>query len=64
MEALLIGLVALFLYALIASEFQEVAKIKGFRSAKYGWLAFLVPVAGWILVERLQSVRAEGMPLI
>ena len=37
----------------IAKEFYKAAAMKGWNSRKYFWIAFLLPLAGYILVAAL-----------
>lgn len=53
-------IIAILLCLYVAGEFQDVARMKGFYSAKYGLLAFLIPIAGWILVAALPD---RGKPM-
>ena len=58
--ALTITLILVFVFAVllvvnffIAKEFYKAAAMKGWNSRKYFWIAFLLPLAGYILVADL-----------
>ena len=56
----LIALVALALWAWIAVEFNNIAKMKGYEGSRYFWWSFIFPGIGYLMVvalpDRKQSV--------
>lgn len=61
----LLVIVALVVGYLVAAEFQEAAEAKGWPEEKYKWIAFLIPIAGYLLVaalpDRGKTHTAGGM---
>lgn len=50
---ILIGIAALAFLCLIAKEFANVAKEKGYSQKKYFWYSFLLGIIGYLLVVAL-----------
>lgn len=48
----------------IAKEFYKVASMKGWPEPKYFWIAFLVPLAGQLLVAALPDRGRPGMSIV
>lgn len=62
---LLLAIIGLWIFYLLAVEFQKVADAKGWPEEKYKWIAFLIPIAGYLLVaalpDRGKTHTAGGM---
>lgn len=52
---IVLGVVIVFINALLANQFYEVAKMKGYKDQKYFFIPFFFTFAGYILVAALPS---------
>ena len=58
---LLVLLVCLAVNYYAAREFYKASVIKGWDDRKYFWLAFLAPIAGYLLIVALPDRSGAGM---
>ena len=57
-----LGIVAgLVVDYLIANEFRKIAVDKGYSHMKYFWIAFLLGVAGYILIAAMPDRNAQRL---
>ena len=47
----------------LASQFSEVATLKGYNDKKYYWICFWLGLPGWLLVVALPN-RGNSIPVI
>lgn len=53
------SIIALILWIVIALEFANIAKMKGYTEKRWFWYSFLFTAAGWLMVVALPSKNAE-----
>lgn len=56
------GLLFLAFDFLIAKEFQNIARQKGYEDEKYKWYTFFFGIAGMLMVVALPNKQVSGMP--
>ncbi|MBQ7485511.1 MAG: SHOCT domain-containing protein [Oscillospiraceae bacterium] len=55
----LLAIIGLWIFYLLAVEFQKAAKAKGWLGEKYKWICFFLPLAGYLLVIALPDRKSD-----
>ena len=54
------GILILVISGILAFQFYDAARDKGYDGMKYFWICFLFGIAGWILVAALPDQRLQS----